>query len=483
MSAGGERTVTRVDVVVIGAGIAGLFAADELQRRHGCKVAVVEATRDAGGRILMYQDYADLEPLHLGAEIIHGPSNAIHEIAREEGWDVSETFIWAHGDGGPSPAPVGGKCGYYFLGRRGAFVRHDTDDAAFGHLCDVLGDLCEVDVPPSDTRTLREYLVDEGVTDEMVALADAGYANTLCSSIDLLPLRETAALERGWVAEDGEEERDFFLKGTYKRLVDLFANRTRVFYDWVVQRVEYDPRAPLCRVVSRTGDVVLARRVISTVPATVLADGDIAWSPALPTARLRLLKGINMEPAVKVITTWRARFWPEDMAGCICAERPIPEFWFKRRDAITPSTRQVVGLDGCAPKDLYVSVCFFTSGNARRVAAMRGDEVRAMLFAQVNEMFGTPEEPEPAQRHYLGHMVYDWAKSPFVRGGYSSPSANCPAEARASLAEPLADRLYFAGEAFEPNAYMSVHAAMNTARTAANQVAASLATEGPTSRL
>ena len=51
---------------------------------------------------------------------------------------------------------------------------------------------------PGDNRTLEQYLLDNGVTPRVLALADAGYANTLCSSMNKLSLDGVCTLESKW---------------------------------------------------------------------------------------------------------------------------------------------------------------------------------------------------------------------------------------------------------------------------------------------
>lgn len=53
----------------------------------------------------------------LGAEIVHGDTNVITELSTKYKWPISQSFTWAHGDGGPSKkeAPDGG-AGYYYIG-------------------------------------------------------------------------------------------------------------------------------------------------------------------------------------------------------------------------------------------------------------------------------------------------------------------------------------------------------------------------------
>ena len=77
------------DVIIVGAGISGLAAADYLIA-HGKNVLLLEATNRTGGRILSlpYYDYA----LDLGASWIHGiKNNPIAKIANELNLNTSPT--------------------------------------------------------------------------------------------------------------------------------------------------------------------------------------------------------------------------------------------------------------------------------------------------------------------------------------------------------------------------------------------------------
>ena len=58
------------DVVVIGAGVAGLAAAAELAE-HGLRVRVLEARDRVGGRILTVRPDGLSLPIELGAEFVH----------------------------------------------------------------------------------------------------------------------------------------------------------------------------------------------------------------------------------------------------------------------------------------------------------------------------------------------------------------------------------------------------------------------------
>jgi monoamine oxidase len=58
-------------------------------------------------------------------------------------------------------------------------------------------------------------------------------------------------------------------------------------------------------------------------------------------------------------------------------------------------------------------------------------------------------------------MLYPrWLSDPWSRGGYSYPGLGSTAKDRTLHARPLADRVFFAGEATEPVEYGTVHAAL-----------------------
>lgn len=81
----------------------------------------------------------------------------------------------------------------------------------------------------------------------------------------------------------------------------------------------------------------------------------------------------------------------------------------------------------------------------------------------------TDLNPHPATESYLDHVYYHWSKHPFIRGGYSSPTAHAHG-LRDELARPVEDRLFFAGEATSVTACATVHTAMETGFRAACEV-------------
>ena len=69
----------KTDVVIIGAGAAGLAAARQLDE-HGIDFVVVEARDRVGGRVFTHRDTATPIPIELGAEFIHGSATEVDQV-------------------------------------------------------------------------------------------------------------------------------------------------------------------------------------------------------------------------------------------------------------------------------------------------------------------------------------------------------------------------------------------------------------------
>src|SRR6266704_3248860 len=83
------RDRKRVDVLVLGAGAAGLAAARDLSHA-GLRVTIIEARPRVGGRILTLHDSRSPVPLELGAEFIHGERAETLSLAQAAGLAVLE---------------------------------------------------------------------------------------------------------------------------------------------------------------------------------------------------------------------------------------------------------------------------------------------------------------------------------------------------------------------------------------------------------
>jgi monoamine oxidase len=77
-----------LDVVIVGAGVSGLAAARALLK-HGCRVLVLEARQQLGGRVKQVKDIAPW-PLEAGPEFVHGARSDLVTVLNNAGYQLQE---------------------------------------------------------------------------------------------------------------------------------------------------------------------------------------------------------------------------------------------------------------------------------------------------------------------------------------------------------------------------------------------------------
>jgi monoamine oxidase len=384
---------------VIGAGAAGLTAAAGLSRA-GRSVLLIEARDRIGGRCFTRRLPGLSVPVELGAEFIHGRPDATLALLEKAGVDAVESTRTQRLANGGRLEPVEA-----FLEAQKA-----TRDSALLAEGDLTFDafLAKQKLPRL-TKTLARMMV------QGFDAADPAEASA-------------RAIVEEWGGDElGESQ--MRPAGGYGPLLETLSDAgTRLQLQTVVREVRWKRGSVKVR-----GDFLgtsfsaEAPRAIVTLPLGVLQSKAVRFIPPLAEKRNALRK-LASGPVIRVALRFEKAFWQErfpDVAFFHSPQAPFPSFW-------TPLPMRVPLLTAWAggPKA------------ARLTGAGEANLVRHAL-ASVASVFG---KRTLAQARLAAALVQDWHRDPYARGGYSYVTVGGEG-AREQLAAPLADTLFFAGEA------------------------------------
>lgn len=430
------------DVIVIGAGAAGLAAARRLAARS-LGVLVLEARDRVGGRAWSAPTERAVTPAELGAEFIHGRAPQTIDLLREAG----SAAIDAGGEG-------------WIRNGNGELQRDESDFGSAAALFDTATAL-------SEDESVEAFLQRIGRNESMRARADA--ARTFVEGFDaaIPAVASVRAIAHEW--RSGVDSRSARPLGGYGRLFD-FMRRTseaagvRTHFATSVRRIAWHRSS--VSVETEAGAerrTFTARAVILTLPAGVLCRRDdetaIAFDPALP-AKQDALRAIEMGHVVKIVLRFQTPFWEEirggryrDGAFFRCEPDRFPTYW-----TLLPVRSELV---------------MAWTGGPRAVALKDRprDELVEYALTGFGEALG---EPQVARQQFETAFTHDWASDPFARGAYSYIAVGGE-WARAALATPVDDTLFFAGEATSIDGQGgTVNGALETGERAAEEVEACL---------
>lgn len=423
-----------VDVLVVGAGIAGLAAA-RIVTESGRSCAVLEARSRIGGRLWTSTSWPDL-PVDLGASWIHGSDgNPIYDEASRFGiattvFDVGSydgagsTVLYSANGFRIEEEPIEARVAEVFQELEKAADAEDSGRIAMRAALDAMPPrLRDLARQPEVAVSLAEYAGDYGATLDDLALS-------AMSEGDSLP-----GAQRVFPAGFGE-------------LAERLAEGLPVHPGTPVTGISLRPGAPV--LVDAAGEQWRAAKVIVTVPLGVLKSGAIRFDPPLPGPHTRAIGALGMGRFEKLILRFTDVFWDDVDQIQVLGEpgAPFTDWYNLNRFTGQPG---LMALNG---------------GSAATAAALpvwRQSAAAADVLARIYP--GRFQSPVAAQ-------ASNWWADEFSRGSYSFTAVGSDAEDRIALAEPIDGRLWLAGEAQHPTWHSTVHGALASGVAAAEQACA-----------
>jgi monoamine oxidase len=431
------------DVLVIGAGAAGLAAARALVDA-GRRVIVLEARARIGGRVWTDRSFADI-PVERGAEFIHGEQADTWALVRRAGLRTASFSRW---QGRRIVAEDGRLAGDELLHARPDLQRVFTLEQ---QLAEYQGPDC----------SLAEWLAANAYSPLAAHIADLRMAHSNCATPDTISVAELAHELK--IADKGPG--DFHILDGYDRALALLADGLDIRLGMAVTKIQWAEdgvqvttrasegvkgrrgeleAAPAHLLAPSPAHAFHARHTIITLPLALLKVDTVAFDPPLPEAKRHAITALTMAPAMKLLLRFEERFWDAEMTF-LSGRDPVPVWWTVRPDAPL--------LTG-----------FITGPRAARLAAHGPEAALEQGMAALMAIFGAAP-----RRLFAAGQVVDWAADEWARGGYSSVPPGAHGQ-RAVLAQP-AGALHFAGEATVfANNPATVHGALHSGVRAAREI-------------
>jgi monoamine oxidase len=417
------------DVLIIGAGAAGLIAARELSQAAK-KVAVLEARDRLGGRIfpLPEQDFG--YPAQGGAEFVHGAAPLTKAILQAAGASFERSGeFWSMRDGAPGviewatphesklkselkalprDMPVAAFFDEHLAGKRYAALRADMFRRIEGYDA--------ADPARFSAFALRDELFNEGSWGQLNIKQGYGLLVRF--------LEDTCA-------KNGAE----VLRNKEVKVVDFGEKNVRI----------------RCA----DGSTFEASRALITVPLPVLRQ--IHFAPAL-RRKMEAATQIGFGSVIKILLRFKRRWWARvsgqnfERMSFMLSNETVPTWWTQYPEPHATLTGWVAG-----PR-------------ARSLAQLSKAEILGQALMSLANIFKVSLD-EPTAEMFVSRVI-DWGADPFARGAYSyaTPESKVAIE---ELLEPVDRKLFFAGEGvYQGDATGTVEAALASGKAASERILA-----------
>lgn len=423
------------DVIIIGAGAAGLMAAYTLTKL-GKKVTLLEARNRLGGRIHTTSDKFS-NPTELGAEFVHGNLPVTLGLLKEAGIKARNVGfeMWHYHDG--------------------IFEQSEEFVQGWGKFLECVNQL-QNDMP------LQDFLEQN--------FAGNGYAKmrlqieNYVSGYDTADVRDvsTFALRNEWNHED--EEAQYRITGGYSTMINYLAKFCRdagneILLSTVAREIIWNEGN--VKVIATTGAVYHAEKVIVALPLGVLqapddADGALLFDPPLLQQK-EAMQNIGFGSVLKIVLEFNEIFWEGEavtkhaganlstMGFLFAEEQEIPTFWTQYPAHSPLLTGWLGGPPAFEQKDASA------------------EDILQMALTSLSHVFKI--EPDVLRDKLVAWHVANWTADPYTRGSYAYDTVKSP-NARKVLQQPVENTIYFAGEyLYDGPAMGTVEAALTSGKS------------------
>ena len=224
--------------------------------------------------------------------------------------------------------------------------------------------------------------------------------------------------------------------------------RSNIRFNSIVQSVDYTGDQVTINL--QGGQSMTADKVIFTAPLKQVQNGNISFTPALPSNKQSAIDQTEIWDGIKVFLEFREKFYPTFLEFEVNPSRAGERLYYDAAYGQN-TTQNILG--------------FFSVGTpAKDYTSRSGNDLRDFMLAELDTILDNQASP-----NYLKHTVQNWQEEPFQGGAYVNDYENWRRVRR--LGEPVANKIYFAGEAYtDGEDWGSVHNAAQAARVAVEAI-------------
>ncbi|MEO1197838.1 MAG: NAD(P)/FAD-dependent oxidoreductase [Pseudomonadota bacterium] len=419
----GRAQATDADVVVIGAGAAGLAATRRLLR-DGATVVTIEAADRIGGRCVTDTSIFGV-PYDLGAHWLHSAAqNPFVDYGTDNGFDVYP----ANEDEA------------LYIGQRVASAADVADyDAALAATWRAIGAAAEAGRDVS----VAEVAPDVGPWQDLVHLTIGPYS--MAKDFDQFSCVD-------WYSGTGGQ--DYYCREGFGALLAHSARDVPVRLDTRADLVRWDGQGVT---VETDVGTITARAIIVTVSTGVLAAEGIRFDPALPDDMLEAIHGIPMGSYNRITLDFSEEPFGTDTDEYLAFQIPPS-------DGLSPHGMGILtNVSGTA-------LTYCDAGGRFGADLFKEGRAAAIDYAvsELRQVFG----PKIDRLFRTGHAI-TWDDNPLTLGSYASADPG-KAHLRAALRQPVGDRIWLAGEACHRSQWATVAGAHKSGQEVADAVTEAL---------
>ena len=389
----------KYDVIIIGAGAAGLLAMRDLAK-GGYHVCMLEAAGTAGGRIAtIYEGFENY--VEAGAEFIHGKLSLTFQLLKEAGLSYEA---------------VEGKMIGVRQGQWQSEEHYDHWDEFMHQLRKLKTDI-----------TILQFLETHFSSPEYIHLRQA--VQRFSEGFDLADISKASILS---VKKEWEEidKKQYRIKGGYIMLIDHLVSscqqlNTEFHFNTCVNKIDHEKGNVTVYAVDNKK--FHAEKLIITVSTGVLQSGTIQFKPALIDHTLAI-QSLGFGAVIKFLLEFKTNFWKEfdDETGFLLTDEEIPTWWTQ------------------LPTESNLLTGWLGGPNATKKIFEPDSSLLQTALLSLSSIFRIP--PAMLQEELVNYKIINWLNQTHIKGGYSYNTLHSE-KAKEILASPVNNTIYFAGEA------------------------------------